>query len=405
MKRRLMDILRCPLCGERLNLKIVIEENEEVTRHVKEPICMTFCAMHNIISENGIKNSDYLDCHGCYGRDIREGFLFCPSCNVLYPIIKGVPRLIRNAYEEYIEFFFSHREVIGNMEGVKKAAVQLGSLDPSVFDRRSNESFSLQWEVYQYHDKTWFKDDVALRSREFLYSINLGEEELGDSLILDAGCGNGKLTASVSSYGAEVVGMDLSRSVERASDNCKTFVKEHSPFVHFVQGNIMEPPFTERAFDHIHTSGVLHHTPDTWQAFKSFLTLVRPGGHAYVQLYRKREAWVTMVNKVLRFFTTKMNVRFLYWLCYQMVPIHTAAVLVVAFLREEKSNIREASRRERAVSLFDHLSPRYQYRFTPEEVRKKFIDAGLLNIKDVTLANEARHMVAFVGEMGRPYKN
>jgi hypothetical protein len=80
-----------------------------------------------------------------------------------------------------------------------------------------------------------------------------------------------------------------------------------------------------------------------------------------------------------------------------MVPVHTALVLLVARLRGEESPIAKATTRERAISLFDHLSPRYQYRYTPDQVRRRFTDAGLENVKDVTLANEARHMVAFLG--------
>ena len=53
--------------------------------------------------------------------------------------------------------------------------------------------------------------------------------------------------------------------------------------------------------------------------------------------------------------------------------------------------------RERAVSLFDNFSPRYQFRYRPEEIRQFFVDSGLGEIEDTTLANEMRHMVAFVG--------
>jgi hypothetical protein len=70
----------------------------------------------------------------------------------------------------------------------------------------------------------------------------------------------------------------------------------------------------------------------------------------------------------------------------------------VAYLRREKSPIRRVNRRERAVSLFDNYSPRYQFRYTSEQVRKMFEDIGCDHIKDVTLANEMRHAVAFVGE-------
>jgi hypothetical protein len=48
--------------------------------------------------------------------------------------------------------------------------------------------------------------------------------------------------------------------------------------------------------------------------------------------------------------------------------------------------------------MFDNYSPRYQARFRPAQVRQMFESAGLRGVKDVTLQNERRHMVAFVGE-------
>jgi hypothetical protein len=72
-------------------------------------------------------------------------------------------------------------------------------------------------------------------------------------------------------------------------------------------------------------------------------------------------------------------------------------VLLVATLRGEHSPIGSANHGERALSLFDHFSPRYQYRYRPEEMRQMFEAEGLVEVQETTLANEARHMVAFVG--------
>jgi ubiquinone/menaquinone biosynthesis C-methylase UbiE/uncharacterized protein YbaR (Trm112 family) len=367
MKRRLADLVRCPVCQARLSLHVAQEEDDA----------------------SGMSSGS---------REVMEGFFTCTSCRMLYPIIAGVPRLIRNAYEEYPAFFHRYHSVIADFAGQEALLRRMGETSPAVFDKRSNESFSLQWEMHQPGDHTWFKDDADLRRREFLYSMDLRQEDLKGRLVLDAGCGNGSLTASIAHYGAEVVGLDLSSSIEGAYQNRVRFANEHAGAVHFVQGNILEPPFAAETFDHIHTTGVLHHTPSTERAFESFLRLGRPGGRVYVQLYRRREAWVRITNQVLRAMTTKMPVRMLYQLCYAMVPVHTALVRVVARLRGEATPIAQFSRRERAISMFDHFSPKYQYRYTADEVRQMFERAGLTAIKDVTLENEARHMVAFVGD-------
>ena len=54
MKRELMDILVCPVCKGKLELK-ADEENEE---------------------------------------EITKGSLYCPRCNVRYPIVDSIPHLL-----------------------------------------------------------------------------------------------------------------------------------------------------------------------------------------------------------------------------------------------------------------------------------------------------------------------
>mgnify|MGYP003665813624 CR=1 FL=1 len=370
MKARLNELLRCPSCVATLDCHAFQTESDPLGAQAG----------------------------AAYAEDVIEGLLDCSGCALVYPIIEGVPRVIRNAFDEYTEWFHHHKDKIGAIEGLESVAQQLGKVDSSRFDKRSNESFSLQWQNYQYGDKTWFKDDLALRKDEFLDAVKLEASELDGRMVLDAGCGNGRLTASVAKHGAEVVGMDLSRSVVRANQMRAEHAGDRAPFVHFVQGNVMEPPFAPETFDHIHTSGVLHHTPSTERAFDGFLKTGKPGGRVYVQLYRKREFWVGVPNRIIRFFTSRLPVKLLYSLCMLMAPVHRFLVLCVAKLRGEASPIQNTTRREQAVSLFDNYSPRYQYRYTPLEVQKMFEVRGLTGVRDVTFENEERHMVAFVGD-------
>jgi 2-polyprenyl-3-methyl-5-hydroxy-6-metoxy-1,4-benzoquinol methylase/uncharacterized protein YbaR (Trm112 family) len=376
MRPRLLDILCCPVSGAPLELHAIREERRAIAPD----------QAHRCVGGTA-----------AYEREIIEGFLRSTGAPILYPIIAGVPRMLRNAFEEYEAFFYAHREALAGF-GLSEAQLkQLGATDPAKFNARSNASFGRQWEEYQYTDRTWFKDDLALRKGEFLISMDLPEEGLRGALLLDAGCGNGKLTASVASYGAEVVGMDLSRSIERAAQNAEQSAGTDAPFIHFVQGNILEPPLRQASFDHIHTSGVLHHTPDTWAAFDAFVPLGKPGAHVYVQLYRVREAWVGIPNRIIRAVTTRLPVETTWKLCWHLAPLHALAVRAVAKLRGEATPIATANRREQTVSLFDNYSPPFQYRYHPHEVEAKFKAKGLEQVKDVTFENEARHMVAFVG--------
>ena len=51
--------------------------------------------------------------------------------------------------------------------------------------------------------------------------------------------------------------------------------------------------------------------------------------------------------------------------------------------------------------MFDNYSPRYQYRHTVPEILELFRSEGSTALRDVTLDNEARHMLAVLGRKKR----
>jgi 2-polyprenyl-3-methyl-5-hydroxy-6-metoxy-1,4-benzoquinol methylase len=330
------------------------------------------------------------DCNTCYQEEILEGLLAC-ACGLDYPVVDGIPRMIRTAREEYAEFYARH-----GLSGERAVAPKPVAPTAPTSDRRSARSFRLQWAMYQEGDATWFKDDRDLRKREFLYNLDTTPEELASSTVLDGGCGNGELTRSFAEYGPEVVAMDFSRSVEGARRRLFEKGISVSHRVHYLQGNVLEPPLLARSFDMVHSSGVLHHTPSTYRAFRSISKTVKPGGKLYIQLYRMRPAWIHAVNVTLRAVTTRLPMGLLYRLCYLASPAHAAMSRLMHRLRGEAAPPK-ATARERAVQMFDNYSPKYQYRHTVPEILELFRSEGFEDLRDVTLANEARHMLAVLG--------
>lgn len=388
MKKRLLDWIVCPNCGERPRLQVFQEDRIALPSPVSSPACSYHCGRHDIASPRTILPPP--DCNSCYQEEILEAMFSC-TCGLAYPVIDGIPRLIRNAKEEYPEFFARH----GLEEGAKPTpAVSAGA--PAA-DRRSYKSFSRQWQIYREGDATWFKDDQGLRKREFLYNLQTTPEELSGSTVLDGGCGNGELTRSFAEYGPEVVAMDFSRSVEGARRRLFEKGFEVSHRVHHLQGNVLELPLLARSFDMVHTSGVLHHTPSTYRAFRSICKAVKPGGKLYVQLYRRRPTWIHAVNVTLRAVTTRLPMGLLYGLCYAATPLHSGLSRLMHRLRGESAPP-QATARERAVQMFDNYSPRYQYRHTVPEIMDLFRSEAFEDLKDVTLDNEARHMLAVLGK-------
>src|SRR4030067_3035929 len=216
--------------------------------------------------------------------------------------------------------------------------------------------------MYQYNkDKTWGWD-TETRKNIFLHDLNVTPDNLNNKLVLDAGCGNGVLTAGISDFGPEVVGIDMSHSIERAYQHNKDFAHSNSDFVYFVQGNLLHPPFQKEYFDYIYSSGVLHHTPNTEKAFNSIVQLVKNNGKIYIWLYRYSKP--KLVSDSLRRVTTKLPLWMLYYLCIIGAPFYSTIKQILTNLKIGEYPVR--TWRENALSLFDTYSPAFAHHHTIE---------------------------------------
>src|SRR5687768_12880154 len=151
---------------------------------------------------------------------IDEGILFSDK-DWFYPIIDGVPRLLVESFLDYEEFLRK------NLADYDKRKENLLKHFPDLIqqvvkkNKRTKKSFEMEWGMFNYEeDKTWELKGEDLLTR-FLTETDETKESLTGKLIFDAGCGNGQLNQYIARGGAQVVGMDLSKSIERANANNK----------------------------------------------------------------------------------------------------------------------------------------------------------------------------------------
>ncbi|MDB5796423.1 MAG: uncharacterized protein JWP36_325 [Paucimonas sp.] len=108
----------------------------------------------------------------------------------------------------------------------------------------------------------------------------------GKTRILDAGCGNGRVTALLRSCSStattEVVGMDLVAS-EVARKNLAGLDK-----VAIHAGDLLEDLSFLGQFDFIYCQEVLHHTSDPKQAFLNLASRLLPGGEIAIYVYKQK---------------------------------------------------------------------------------------------------------------------
>ena len=124
------------------------------------------------------------------------------------------------------------------------------------------------------------------------------DNEIGyGKTILEAGCGTGQLSLSLSRFGREIHSIDLSKG---SLIMAKEFsVKNNINNVSFYRMNIFNLFFPKNSFDVVISNGVLHHTYDCKLAFSKLCEVVKPGGIIVIGLYHKYGRIVQKIRQAL----------------------------------------------------------------------------------------------------------
>ena len=146
--------------------------------------------------------------------------------------------------------------------------------------------------------------------------------------------------------------------------------------VHLVQADIFHLPFRRETFDAAYSIGVLHHTPDTREAFRSVASRVRSAGEFAVFIYAFGH--YHFFSDLWRKVTTRMPVRLLYGLTSLAVPLYVLyrVPLIGMGLRLVFPMSQHPRARWRWLDTFDWYSPKYQHKHTWPEVHGWFVDEG-----------------------------
>lgn len=111
-------------------------------------------------------------------------------------------------------------------------------------------------------------------------------ERLADcARVLDAGCGNGRVTALLRQLApaqTEVVGIDLV-AADVARQNF-----EGAPNMRFERRDLVQGVSGIGEFDYIYCQEVLHHTANPEQAFHNLCGILRPGGEIAIYVYKQK---------------------------------------------------------------------------------------------------------------------
>ena len=227
----------------------------------------------------------------------------------------------------------------------------------------SSWSFSEEWKSHTNtaQQKTWDLT-AAQRLQHFYSETKTSPGELTGKTILDAGCGNGQLTAAFAAAGAYAVGIDR-----------QPHLPPGNPNLQFVQSDFDNPPFVTGSFDIIIANGSIHHTRNTFHSFQSLAPLVKLNGKLYVWIYKKQTGGrriQLLCLDIVRFFVS----RFPNWLQRIAVNLLTWFFFILSRIRKGENSLR--SKEEIRINIYDAFTPRYRHYHSPEEVKSWFADTG-----------------------------
>ncbi len=173
---------------------------------------------------------------------------------------------------------------------------------PDLFFSDDNKLTNTQSEFYNevkfpnYDDIDDFATLLDKSSRS-IFVKKLDDEIPYHANILEAGCGTGQLSISLSRFSRKIHSVDLSRG---SLIEAKNFInKSEIKNVQLYRMNIFKLCFPKNYFDIIISNGVLHHTSNAKLAFSKLVDTLKPNGIIVIGLYHKYGRIIQNIRQIL----------------------------------------------------------------------------------------------------------
>lgn len=259
MKRYALNTLVCPFTGSDLSL-VSFEET---------PILLT---------NQDVERCDRLGIDaGEASSAVKEGILYSEQSRKWFPIVNYTPIMLdfpTGMHDEFRQRHGSESKILTDFEMVDGTP-----REGELFIQRS---FTREWDLLDL-DNISFGYTPELRDEFVKLELDwpLGLLERGPLKILEVGAGSGFETASLERVTEGVVfGFDLNLALVR-----KGHLLFSNAFVNTAISSLFRLPLRPRSFPMVYSSGVLHHTYSTKDAFDSIEQFRTEDGVIYIWVY------------------------------------------------------------------------------------------------------------------------
>ncbi|WP_420643976.1 methyltransferase domain-containing protein [Candidatus Leptofilum sp.] len=147
------------------------------------------------------------------------------------------------------------------------------------------------------YDNLDSKGSLRTKAEKGIFARLLDDQIPHGSKVLEVGCGTGQLSNFLGmKWGRTVFGADLCLNSLRLGQG---FREKNQIDNAFLQMNLFKPAFKEGSFDFVICNGVLHHTSDPFQGYRSISRLVKKGGFILIGLYHMHSRIPTDIRRFI----------------------------------------------------------------------------------------------------------
>lgn len=316
-----------------------------------------------------------------FNKEWMDGLLYNPRLKLMYPLYRGVPRLLifRHPLLDAFRETFDDRVRSYESEGYTFPD------DDSIPGERSVlASFSNEWTGYGFDEDAYWGQEAEVYNESLYETIYNEHQDLRGKFVLEVGIGSGgSANYMCNKFGANLIGVDLGYATDVAFQH---FGK--NPFLHIAQTSVFNPGIRESAFDFVYSHGVIHHTYNTRRAFDKLSRMPKKGGRLYVWVYSYRNERRSLKRRVLMLLETLIRP----WCSRLPGTLQTVVIqpLVPLYVFHQntvysgKKGMARYGYREALYAARDRFTPRYIHRHSEAEVMGWFQDNGFEQIRPLS---------------------
>jgi ubiquinone/menaquinone biosynthesis C-methylase UbiE/uncharacterized protein YbaR (Trm112 family) len=350
------------------------------------------------------------DVFGFDNEKVKTGALYCNKLKIFYPIINGVPIMLTFLTVLSLNFQKNY------LEEIKKNLpdYQLPNMQPMKGEKSIQKTFTEEWDGLGDDEIVFMYDrDEGYDLHRKVWLQSLSEKTCNEKKeVLDVGCGAGREAEYLAKIfpNAKIMAVDLNLSLVA---NAQKLIKSNQ--IMPVVCSLFNLHFAENKFDHVHCQGVMHHTYDTYEAFKKVEKMVSlKNSSFFVWVY----AWEDSFGiKGLRGLFTHSY----YFISHRLFrpilsrlpeKLRALFVIIISFIYHYiikifgNSSHENWSLKNTAHAVRDMFTPRYAHRHRHNEVFEWFEVYGF---KDITFQSSKTYYELFkrrivgIGFLGKKY--